>query len=387
MESKLNVMKKERQRILRAHYARLLKKAAAWTGLVAMMATTVVATPVSAAQLTSRSATLGSSAAGATTNYTFTWTSPTATTIQAIKFQMCDSPLEQTTCTQPSSGSLGSATFQTTSPTTAGLSAFAISGTQNSTQVIISNGSSAAAAGSYTVRLNNVTNPNVANTSFYLRITTYSNTAASTQIDYGAMAVSTANQVQVSANVQESLTFCVGTSGTGCGGGGLTGTQVDLGTGTDNVLSASVPSGGISLMAVDTNASTGYAITYLTSSPGGTGGSTCPGSLSSTNDCIANLAGTGFTAGTSGFGINLVANATPAKGAAKTGDAAGTVNPSYNTADQFQLVTSGTAQPVASATGPTLATLYTVTYAAQAGSTTKPGAYSATFTWVATGNF
>jgi hypothetical protein len=46
-----------------------------------------------------------------------------------------------------------------------------------------------------------------------------------------------------------------------------------------------------------------------------------------------------------------------------------------------------TATQVASASAPTQANVYTVSYAAQAGNTTKPGAFSTTFTYVCTGTF
>src|SRR6185436_3811796 len=129
------------------------------------------------------------------------------------------------------------------------------------------------------------------------------------------------------------------------------------------------PSGGESLMAADTNASSGYSITYITTSPGGTGGSTCPGSLSSTNDCITDFGGTAatFSAGTSNFGINLRNNATPNIGADVTGSGSGTASAPYATIDNFAFQGGSTPRTVASASGPTLSNLFTVSYAAQAG--------------------
>jgi hypothetical protein len=199
------------------------------------------------------------------------------------------------------------------------------------------------------------------------------------------MAVSTANQVTVSANVQESLTFCVYT-GANCAAGG---SSVNLGSGADNVLSASSPSGGVSKMDADTNATTGYTITYITTSPGGTGGSTCPGSLSSSNDCITDAGGSAgtFSAGTAKFGINLRDNATPNIGTDIAGSGIGAVSAPYNTVDNYAFQGGTTPRTVATAAGPTITNTYTVAYAAQAGNTTKPGAYSAIFTWVATGTF
>jgi hypothetical protein len=70
------------------------------------------------------------------------------------------------------------------------LSGFAIAGTQNATQVIITNATGVAGNSTYTVQFTGVTNPNVANTSFYTRITTYDSDVTqdgTTDIDYGAM--------------------------------------------------------------------------------------------------------------------------------------------------------------------------------------------------------
>jgi len=388
---------KDRQEILLAHYRNLLRKAATWAGLLAVMASMLfVPTASYAGQINTRSATVGSSAAGAVTTYDVSWKPSVTTGIGSIKFQICTSPLELTACSVSNSSTFVGATLSTSAPTTSPFTGWTTgsggtAATTTSFYAVKASGTDAMVTSTqYVVRINNVTNPNAANTSYYLRVYTYTGNDGSTgQVDFGAVALSTARQISVAANVQESLTFCVGTSGTGCGGGGLTGTSVNLGTGADNVLSASTPSGGTSLMAVDTNATSGYAITYITTSPGGTGGSTCAGSLSSTNDCITDAGGTAgtFTAGTSKFGINLKANTTPCLGANVSGSGSGTASGQYNIADNYAFQAGSTPRTVASASGPTLSNLYTVSYVAQAGNTTKPGAYSATFTWIATGTF
>jgi hypothetical protein len=392
---------RSRGEILQAHYKELLKRAATWAGVGSILALSLVAGPVAAtgAQITERSTTLGNSALSASTTYTFTFKPATTFLIKAIKFETCTSPLETTSCSTVTGASMSTGSgFSTSSPTTAPFTSNWATATgsaapsANAYWIHYATGDTLTAGNSYSVRLTSIVNPSTANLEFYTRITTYSDDAsgapATVEKDFGAMAVSTANQIGVSANVQESLVFCVGTSGTDCTGG-LTGTSVNLGTGADNILSASTPSGGTSLMAIDTNATTGYVITYITTSPGGTGGSTCAGSLSSTNDCITDFGGTAgtFVAGTSKFGINLRDNATPNIGTTISGSGSGAVSAPYNTVDNFAFQSGLTPRTVATAAGPTLSNLYTVAYAAQAGNTTKPGAYSATFTWVATGTF
>lgn len=377
------------KQILREHYASLLRKIGSWAGLLALMSSSLVAVPAHAAQITDRSLTLASSAASASTTYLWGFKPGTTGNIGAIKFQLCTSPLENVSCTTPTGASQASAASLSISGT--GFTGFSFgSGTPPAPAaqtVWITKGSptSVNSGTALTVQYSGVTNPSTTNQTFYGRITTYSDAAGTTQVDYGAVAVSTANQVTVSANVQESLTFCVYT-GVNCAAGGST---VNLGTGTDNVLSTSTPSGGLSKMDADTNATTGYTITYITTSPGGTSGTTCPGSLSSSNDCITDFGGTAgtFSAGTGRFGLNIANNSTPSLAGGVSGSGSGTASSLYNTANNYAFQGGTTTRTVATSSGPTLTNTYTVAYAAQAGSTTKPGSYSAVFTWVCTGTF
>lgn len=392
---------KSRREILKAHYINLLKSTARWGGLVSItLSALFLPVQVGAQQIPIRSTTLGSSLISANTTYDFSFRPAQGVLTRAVMFQVCTSPLELTSCSTPTGFSLTApgATF-TAGSSTAPFNANWATGTgglvptANSFWITYGTGSTLSNSTTYTVRLTNVHNPSTTNATFYTRVYTYSDVLATTpnQIDFGAAAVSTANQVTVSANVQESLTFCVYTLAN-CAAGGST---VSLGTGGDNVLSTTDPSGGVSKMDASTNAQTGYIITYITTSPGGTGGSTCAGSLSSTNDCItdAGASAVGPPAdGVAMFGINLKLNTTAltpagAIGANQTGGTGTPIAP-YATADQIAFQAGLTPRTVANTTSaPSVTTTYTVSYVAQAGSTTKPGAYSATFTWVCTGTF
>jgi hypothetical protein len=385
-----------RREVLRTHYIGVIKRLATWAGVSSILAMSLVAGPANAvgAQITDRSTTLGSSALSASTTYTFTFKPATTFLIKAIKFETCTSPLETTTCSTVTGASMSTGSgFSTSSPTTAPFTSNWATATgsaapsANAYWIHYATGDTLTAGNSYSVRLTSIVNPSTANLQFYTRITTYSDDAAgapaSVEKDFGAMAVSTARQIDVSANVQESLVFCVGTSGTGCSGGGLTGTSVTLGTGTDNVLSASTPSGGQSLMAADTNATTGYVISYLANN------------LSSTNDTITAAGagagtGTAFSAGTALFGINLSSantyTGTTSGGISGSGSAQA-INANYTNNDKVAFVPATTTTLANSNSLPTVSNLYKVSYIAQAGNTTKPGAFSTTFTFVCTGTF
>jgi hypothetical protein len=388
---------KSRREILQTHYIQLAKKFIAWMGVFALMVAALgVTAPAQALQLTDRSLTLGSSAASASTTYLFSFEPGTTGNVGAIKFEICTSPLENVSCTAPTgTNASGAAGF--TAGGAIAASGFALGAgtppapTTDTIWITDSSPGSLSAGVAATASFTTIVNPSTANQSFYARITTYTNANGSGQVDYGAVAVSTANTMQVNANVQESLTFCVYT-GINCAAGG---SSVNIGSGTDNVLGTTDPSGGVSKMDASTNATTGYVITYITSSPGGTGGSTCPGSLSSSTDCISDAGGSAVGPPADGvglFGINLKANTTAltpagAIGVEASGGTGAAVSP-YATADQIAFQGGTTPRTVANTAGaPSVTTTYTVSYVAQAGNTTKPGAYSATFTWVATGTF
>lgn len=381
---------KTNREILANHYNRLMRKVAAWLGVLALLGSMFVpVTAADAAQITSRSATLSDPTPSSTTdNVTFSFTFGSGYTVKGIDFQVCGSPLQTTSCSVPTGATFASAsTTLGTQGGTACSSGWSFSA-QSATDYKITDASGVAvtSASTCTIQVNGLHNPTTAHgVEFYFRITTFTDTGFSLPSangqDFGATADATNDQVTVSANVQESLTFCVYDSGGTCSGG-VTG-PVKLGTGADNVLSASTPSGGQSKMDASTNASTGYVITYLASN------------LSSTSDTITAAgagsgSGTAFAAGTAMFGINLSSGntITGTTGGGITGSGSGqAVNANYTNNDKVAFVPATITNLANSNSLPTLSNTYTVSYIAQAGSTTKPGAFSTTFTYVCTGTF
>lgn len=384
-----------RREILLAHYGDLLRRAAAWVGLSSILAWTLVASPALAVgQITSRSATLGNSKGGATTSYTFTFTPPSSTTIKRVLFEICDSPLQLTSCAQSSGASgasLAGATFNTGAPTSAPFTSNWATGTggqaPSATDFFIKWDTGDNLSGSArTVQLTGVVNPSGANTEFYARIYTYSDTTALTVVDYGAMALSTGQEMTVAANVQESLVFKVGASG-GCTPSGST---VNIGTGSDNVLSSSAASAGTSTLCVNTNALSGFTVAYISNS------SHNNAFTNGTHDFADNSSGSTFTAAGAGtndfFGINVVNNTGtgggPTAGAACTGGVTPTSYGSAYGTDSTYGFAHGTLTTLYSeTTGPTANDTCTVTYAGEAGTTTNTGAYQVKVNYVATGTF
>jgi hypothetical protein len=310
---------------------------------------TTFAQSVSAAQITARSVTIGSSVPSASTTYAFNFTLPTATVIQSASFTACTTA--SGACTTPSGFSVASSTL-TGQPTNLGDAAgWTVSTATAGSLRLSKSGNVAAPTGSQTVSFSSVVNPSATNSTFFFRMTTYSDASWTTSIDTGTVATSTAGQINVTASVDETLTFTLASA------------TVALGT-----LSSSSTRSATSTMSASTNAATGYNITVS--------GSTIAGLATSASPIVSGI-------GTSQFGINLAANATPSVGSAPSGGS-GAAGTGYGVVDQFKFLTGST---VASASAPTNSTTYTVSYIANITPSIAAGSYSTSLTYVATANF
>ena len=128
-------------------------------------------------------------------------------------------------------------------------------------------------------------------------------------------------------------------------------------------------------MTIDTNADNGFTITVA--------GST----LTKGSDTVSAIgaAAAVSTPGTAQFGLNLVANTTPAVGAGPVGTAPlGAPAGVYGTANQFAFNSGDT---VASAASLVKATVFTVSYIANISSAVPAGDYATTLTYAATANY
>jgi hypothetical protein len=313
-----------------------------------------------AAPITTRKVVIGSSLASANTSYNFTFTAATGT-IKSIKFQACDAA--SGACTQ--SGAASGFSAQTPGATLTGQPAGLGSGgswtidTTDATSLrILNNSNSGSPSADATVNFSNVHNPSASNSTFYIRITTYSDNAWTNALDTGVVATSTAGQITVTASVNETLTFTLATN------------TVALG-----ILTSSSTASGTSTFSVATNASTGYAITYS--------GNT----LTAGTDTITAMSSQAASATASKqFGINLMANTTPSVGANKSGaGTGGTVNAAYGTQNQFKFLPAG--EEIANSATPTNSNTFTVSYIANIDDVTPAGQYSTAINYVATAKF
>ncbi len=317
-----------------------------------------------AAQVTSRSVTLGSSAPGGVTTHQINFTTATTATIGSVRFLYCTTA--SGTCTTPT----GLVTTAATLSAQTGATGFTINATTAGSPYITRTATSLPTATAVSFTLSNVTNPTTVNSTFFIRVTTYTGTDGSTgPTDTGVVAAAVTNQIVVNASVDETLTFCTGTSGiTASSCAGATGTTVSLGS-----LTPSTTGSGTSQMGISTNAGSGYAITV--------NGTTL---TSGANTITANASTAASTQGTSQFGINLRANTTPAVGADPAGAGTGAPAAGYNTVNQY---TFNTGDQVASKASADNFRFYTVSYIANVTGAQAAGAYTTTLGYIATSTY
>jgi len=309
----------------------------------------------SAAQITGRKVTIGSSVASASTTYSFTFTVPQATVIKSASFSACTTA--SGSCTPAPGFSNPNTSTLTAQPINLGDAAgWAVDTTTVGVLKLKKTANVAAPTGSQTVGFSSVTNPSATNSTFYMRIATFSDDAYTTGIDTGVVAASTAGQITVTAAVDETLTFTLATA------------TVALGT-----LSTGVTGTGTSSMTLATNAATGYSVSYS--------GTT----LTSGTNTITAMAGAASTTNSKQFGVNLMLNTTPAIGSNVSGGGTGAPAAGYGTTNSFKFLTTG--DVIASATVPTNSNVFTTSYIANIDGATAAGAYSTVLTYTATANF
>lgn len=370
--------------------------------LVASVVSVYSAPQAQAAQLTSRALTLqangttGGSTPGGTVNHVFSFTVATTANIGSIRFLYCTTPADigAATCVAPTGISVNAVTVGTM----VNVSGFSVGSPKVSTNDA---GATSRVNGFYLTRvaaslpsttavsinINGVVNPTPTNTTFFVRMTTYTGTDGATGlVDSGSVAASTANQITVTGVMPETLVFCTGGTITKTGGVPDCTTASSGAVNFNQLFSPTDTATATSQMAASTNAISGYAITVngttLTN-----GSYTIPGKSS---------AGIRVR-GTSEFGLNLKANtvatSTVAVGAeidtASNGtDLRGQAKAGYNTVDQFKFVSGDTvAASDYTVAGPSNAQIYTVSYIADVAGNQVAGTYVATLSYICTPTF
>lgn len=303
----------------------------------------------SAAQVTSRSVNISNSVGGQTgVTYTFTFTPGTAGVIQSMFFQTCNTAVG--TCVAPTGMNLSGGVASLTSgwagltlPFTPTQNTTLTSPACNVTTNLCLNWTDTTAQTTSTplvIKVTGVTNQTgsstctgtgATNCTFFIRMTTYSDTAYTTAVDSGNVASATTQPLTVTSIIQEELTFCVGTVNgnsttvetynyalPNCST--LSGSSINLGTLSYADVSVSpVPTtqpdnGDLNngVVELNTNAYNGTTISYTAIQQAGTNhqgamrvpGATCATATSFTDQCInSDLPAAAITAGTESFGM------------------------------------------------------------------------------------
>lgn len=295
--------------------------------------------------------------------YTVNFTPSVTTTIKSVDFLVCTSAFGACASGSPGTGQPTGFTWSATPTVTTTGNNVGTTGWTNSASTQndarFSYGTNAATGnGAQSFAITSATNGSSGNTPYYVRITTYSDSALTTEIDSGSVVAVPTQSIVITGTVQETLTFCV-YSGASCG----TGTSVPLPS--TGYLSAATNSTNTSKFDIATNAANGATVSYISSTFAG------PSQTIPTVGAQAHTAVTP-TAGTESFALSL------------TG-VTGTLTATNGYAG-YAIQTNGNYDQIATATA-TAGAVGTVTYAANIAAVTKPGVYNAVIWFQALATF
>jgi len=391
----------------------------------------------SAAQLTSRSATIDQSKVSATNvQFSFAYTAPTTgSALQGIVYNFCTTPLGA--CTLPTGMTVNTAAHvsQTGFPTNA--TAFAARTGADLGACLSTSGTTytrcferteaTTGGGALTHVLNNITAPSSKQT-VYIRISLYSDTSYATLVDDGTVAVAFVDQLVTNGRVQERLDFCVAAITnpaalpadlSTCSA--INASTIDIGI-IDNASIAVSPvattatngsNDKYGILMLNTNAAGGSVISYFPEAAAtGTNqlrsfrvaGATCNASNATVTDqCFqdADVAGTTYSVATERFGIQIPCidatqgttaglGSVPAAYSNTDNNTTSTANCediSVDTGVKFAWNNSATATTLASSTGVVDDEIVKVRFGATAAATTPTGSFTVTTTYIATPTF
>jgi hypothetical protein len=332
--------------------------------------------------LNSRSITLSSSANGANnTAYQVNFTTTTNNqNIGSVVIKFCaNSPIIGDSCSQPSGFNTNYSTLSLSSNTgnITGLSVDTTHSTIN--QVVLTRSAGAVANGAVSLTLGNgvtngITNPTTQNTTFYARIYTLTATDGSgnestASLDAGGIAMSTANQLNVTAKVQEALTFCVYTD-VDCATGG---NGVILGDPNGVLESTTTTYTSSAKFDVSSNAVSGVAIRLKGDTlKSGTFAIDAYG-----NSCTADSS----SSGSEQFGLRMSILGTGLSATSPYNCASGLHG--FDTTNTTTLY----GQQIAATSGATDVSTSTIEFAAKSANTSEAGVYTTTLTLIATATY
>jgi hypothetical protein len=229
-----------------------------------------------------------------------------------------------------------------------------------------------------------IENPNTTNEEFFVRITTFSDTAWTTTVDQGTVANSTAAQIDITAKVQETLNFSVGATPTAptASCNALGNAPILLGLAPDGVLDFAQAYDAHSYFRVSTNANGGTIIYYsgdtLKNGANDIDAASAAGEPSTVGQEEFGLAiDPSDTVGTDGHSFTSLAPTPPYD------DGAGTITDGGTATFAFDVASVTTPVSVASSAGTITCDTGSVRYIGNISTTTPPGVYNTIITYLA----
>lgn len=408
----------------------LRRSAAALSALAFVFAAGLPALPgshVSADQVSARSLKMSDTTPGASTNVqyliTFT-TAPLAPQTESLIIDFCsDTPLVGATCAFDAGVTVPTLTAPTVSgggtPTTANGRTLKVTGLTMAGNTTYS----------FTIT-GGIANPSALGT-FYARILTYNNsdadnyvpatntgdpTTTGTYVDYGGVALSTVQQINITTRVMESLTFCASKVNIDGTAGALfddcseaTAPTLDIGHGTPKVLESGTVDSDTAYTQLSTNATSGAIVRMKATNICANGGLSKDGGTTCSVPGVTDLTyvnGEGpsvFVANKGAFGLFVSDSRTTTGVASSMGSI--TADPNYNDGthenqaspdtvyygmdnrNTTEGVRSTYGDPIASSAGPVNKVNNNLMFAATPSLTTPAGIYTGNEILIATGTF
>lgn len=326
----------------------------------------VFAVPItSAMRLQDRSLFVANNNPGAISSYTVSFRYMSPTPVGSVDMKFCIDPIPYHPCVPPAGLDVSNAALSDQQ----GETGFSIQ-QQTSNRIILSRPSPGINAVGSSYKFVNIRNPTVTNQPFSIRLTTHtSQDASGPQIDFGSVRAQITDALEITTQVPPMLIFCVAEEVVENCGGTNDNYYTDMGQMSDTATLTAQ-----SQMAVGTNASGGFVIT-ANGTPFSAGTSVLDSPQIPTESRV----------GQNQFGLNLVENNAPVVGKNPEGEWANAVaSPDYAIPNRYKYIPGDV---VAFSPNVSLMKKFTVSYIINSNPNLKPGVYSTTITYMASGRF
>lgn len=327
----------------------------------------LITTPTSAAmRFQERSLYMNDASPAATTYYKVSFRYMSPDPVGSVDMLFCIDPIPYHPCVTPPGLDVSNATLSAQT----GETGFSIQSKSTNHIVLTRSPAAMTASGDSSYTFDTIVNPTDINQAFAIRLRSHGTTnATGPQIDFGSVRGQVTEDIVITTQVPPMLIFCAaGEVAENCGTTNEN-FYTDMGD-----LSANQTLIAQSQMAVGTNASAGFVIT-ANGAP-----------LSAGTSVINSLPSpTESQRGTNQFGINLVANTAPSVGNDPEGPWTN-ANPSasYGIPDRYKFVSGDV---VAESPNVSLMRKFTVSYIVNSRDDIRPGVYTTTVTYIASGRF